>query len=141
VAIDPTSFLGYEQRGLARFELGDTVGARRDGESAVQLGSREVAEALLAVVDAAVHDTVSARTRIERLRAAIKNVDRLSAFESTALAYALLAVGDTTAALDALERTEPRGRFLLYGIRSLVGLQPSPRLARLINEIRTASDR
>jgi len=136
VAIDPTSFLGYEQRGYASFLLGDTAGARRDGEAAIRLGSREYAEALLAIVDAAVHDTASARARIERLRAAIKNSERLSVFESTALANALVAVGDTSAGLDALERTQPRGRFLWYGIRGLVGLQPSPRLERLIDEIR-----
>ncbi len=136
VAIDPTSFLGYEQRGYASFLLGDTAGARRDGEAAIRLGSREYAEALLAVVDAAVHDTASARARIERLRAAIKNSERPSVFESTALANALVAVGDTAAGLDALERTQPRGASLWYNIRGLVGLQPSPRLERLIREIR-----
>jgi len=43
---------------------------------------------------------------------------------------------DTAAALDALERAQPRGAFLWYAIRGLNGLQPSPRLERLIREIR-----
>ncbi|MGH7538049.1 MAG: hypothetical protein ACREMF_05405 [Gemmatimonadales bacterium] len=90
----------------------------------------------MVLVDVAARETASARARIERLRAAVKHPKRPTVFESGALSVALVAVADTAAALDALERTQPRGAFLWYSIRGLVGLQPSPRLERLVREIR-----
>jgi hypothetical protein len=136
VAIDPTFFLGYEQRGFARFFLGDTAGARRDGEAAVRLGDLDYGESLMALMEVAARDTASARARIDRLREAVRDPERPTVFQSGALAIALVAVGDTAAALDALERAQPRGALLWYNIRGLVGLQPSPRLERLIRVIR-----
>jgi len=70
------------------------------------------------------------------VREAVRDPERPTVFQSCALAVALVAVGDTAAALEALERAQPRGALLWYYIRGLVGLLPSPRLERLIRESR-----
>jgi TolB-like protein len=139
VAVDPSFFFPFQQRGLIRLELGDTAGARRDATTAVQLGDVDFSHGILALLDGAAGDTGSARTKVERLRAAVKHPDHPTVFENTALAMALIGVGDTSGALTALEQARPRGAFLWYSMRSIlnvVHLPPSPRLTRLIQECR-----
>lgn len=129
VALDPAFAPGYSSRGWDRFMLRDTAGARRDAETALRLDSDDVfAAALLTHLDAAGHDSASARARVGRLRAALPA-------GSFGLAIAQLAVGDTAAALDWLER-QPRGPTLWHTLRDFVLLQPSPRVERLIRESR-----
>jgi len=139
VAMDPSFFFGFQQRGIVRLELGDSAGARRDAMTAVQLGDVDFSHGILALLDGAAGDTGSARARVEYLRAAVKHSDRPTVFESSALAMALVGVGDTSGALTALEQARPRGAFMWYNLRAvlkLVHLPPSPRLNRLIQECR-----
>jgi TolB-like protein/Flp pilus assembly protein TadD len=139
VAMDPSFFFSFQQRAFVRLELGDSAGARRDGTTAIQLGDVDFSHGVLALLDAASGDTVSARARVERLRAAVQHRDRPTVFENSALAMALIGVGDTSGALTALEQAQPRGAFLWYSLRAIlnvVHLPSSPRLNRLIQESR-----
>ncbi|HEY6060557.1 MAG TPA: hypothetical protein VIV10_08230 [Gemmatimonadales bacterium] len=139
VAMDPSFFFGFQNRGLIRLEVGDSAGARRDATRAIQLGDVDFSHGVLALLDAAGGDTISARARVERLRSTVKHPDRPTVFENGALAMALIGVGDTSGALDALEHAQPRGAFLWYALRQIlrvVHLSPSPRLDRLIEELR-----
>jgi TolB-like protein len=139
VAMDPSFFFGFQQRGIVRLELGDSAGARRDATTAVQLGDVDFSHGVLALLDGAAGDTISARVRVQYLRAAVKHSDRPTVFEGSALAMALIGVGDTSGALSALEQAQPRGLFLWYSLRAVLNvthLSPSPRLNRLIQECR-----
>ena len=139
VAMDPSFFFGFQQRGIVRLDLGDSAGARRDATTAVQLGDVDFSHGVLALLDGAAGDTDSARARVQYLRAAVKHSDRPTVFESSALAMALTAIGDTSGALSTLERAQPRGLFLWYSLRAVLKvthLPPSPRLDRLIQESR-----
>jgi len=139
VAMDPSFFFAYQDRAFIRLALGDTAGARRDATTAVQLGDEDWSHALLAVLNAATGDGSAARAGANRLRTAMKDPDRPSVGEGTALAAALIAVGDSSGALDALERTQPRGAYLWYIVRAvllLVHWPRSERLDRLIRESR-----
>jgi TolB-like protein len=130
LAIDPALTIGYESRAWARFMVGDTAGARRDAITALRFDSDDdVCEALLVHLDVAGHDTAAARIRIRRLRTAPQPRED----EGFGLAVASLAVGDTAAALEWLER-QPRGPSLLVTLREFVLLPPSPRVERLIRE-------
>ena len=130
VTIDPALAGAYNNRGWSKFMLGDTAGARRDAETTLRLDSTfDVAAAILVHLDAAWHDTASARARIGRIRAGLPSPDS----GSFGLAIALLAVGDTAGALDWLER-QPRDQDLWDTLRSFVLLQPSPRVERLMRE-------
>lgn len=139
VAMDPSFFFAYQNRAYVRLAQGDTAGARSDATLAVELGDVDWSHGLLAVLDAASGDTSAARARVDWLRSTVKDPDRPGVTVAAALASALMAVGDTSAAFDAIERAYPRGGYLWYGVRALVSVfhwPSSTRLERLIQECR-----
>lgn len=136
LTMDPSFFFAYQNRAYIRLAMGDTAGARRDATTAIQLGDVDWSHGLLAVIDAARGDTSSSRARIAWLRSTVKPGDRPGVAVGTALAEALFAVGDTSGALEALERTRPCGAYLWYAVRAVVLVVHWPRSERLDQLIR-----
>lgn len=99
VALDPASALVRARRAIARLRAGDVHGAQEDAELANRLQSGSIViENILAVVVARAGDSRQARALIAHWAGRTDN---------SFVAAALLAVGDTSEALDRLERLSP----------------------------------
>lgn len=131
VALDPASAFLRRWRALARLWGGDVHGAREDAELANRLQPGDIImESVLATVLGHVGDSVRARGLMAHWPG--RN-------EHWLIMAALVAVGDTAAALDRLERASPVP-YLWTGLRrpEFDTLHGNPRYARLLAALRPA---
>ena len=131
VALDPASAFSRRWRALARLWGGDVRGAQEDAELANRLQPGDIVmESVLAIVLA--HAGDSARARALMAHWPGRN-------EHWLIMAALVAVGDTAAALDRLERASPVP-YLWAGLRrpEFDALHGHPRYERLVARLRPA---
>jgi len=129
VALDPASAFSRRWRALARLWAGDVPGAQEDAELANRLQPRDIVmESVLATVLAHAGDSSRARALLAHWPA--RN-------EHWLIMAALVAVGDTGAALDRLERASPVP-YLWAGLRrpEFDALHGNPRYERLVAVLR-----
>ena len=129
VALDPASAFSRRWRALARLWAGDVPGALEDAELANRLQPGDVVmESVLAIVAAHAGDRTRARTLMGHWPG--RN-------EHWLIMAALVAVGDTAAALDRLERASPVP-YLWAGLRrpEFDALHGNARYARLVAALR-----
>jgi DNA-binding winged helix-turn-helix (wHTH) protein/TolB-like protein/Flp pilus assembly protein TadD len=129
VALDPASAFSRRWRALARLWAGDVPGAQEDAELANRLQPRDIVmESVLATVLAHAGDSARARALLAHWPA--RN-------EHWLIMAALVAVGDTGAALDRLERAAPVP-YLWAGLRrpEFDALHGNPRYERLVAAVR-----
>jgi len=129
VALDPASAFSRRWRALARLWAGDVPGAQADAELANRLQPRDIVmESVLATVLAHAGDSARARALLAHWPA--RN-------EHWLIMAALVAVGDTGAALDRLERAAPVP-YLWAGLRrpEFDALHGNPRYERLVTALR-----
>ena len=129
VALDPASAFSRRWRPLARLWAGDVRGAQEDAELANRLQPSDIImESVLAIVVAHAGD----RTRARRLMAHWPGRN-----EHWLIMAALVAAGDTAAALDRLERASPVP-YLWAGLRrpEFDALRGNPRYERLVAALR-----
>jgi len=132
IALDPTFWVAYLRRAETRLLMHDAAGALADAEMAVRLGPGPV-ECILAAALAQAGDTTRARSIVRRLTTA--PISDLSPEWCTA--RAILALGDTAAALDRLDHV-PRTALLWVGLRrpEFDALRGNPRFERAVAESR-----
>ena len=126
VLLEPSSAVFRHRRALVRLWVGDVTGARADEEFAVRLapGNSRI-ESTLAIAFAKSGDTTRARRLIPSATSA--------PLESIYAGAALLAVGDTAAALARLEHAPPDpGSWSLLQWPWFDGLRGNPRFERLV---------
>jgi tetratricopeptide (TPR) repeat protein len=131
VALDPASAFSRRWRALARLWAGDVRGAQEDAELANRLQPGDIVmESVLATVLAHAGDSARARALIAHWPG--RN-------EHWLIMAALVAVGDTAAALDRLERASPVP-YLWAGLRrpEFDALHGTPRYERLVAALRPA---
>jgi DNA-binding winged helix-turn-helix (wHTH) protein/TolB-like protein/Flp pilus assembly protein TadD len=131
VALDPASAFSRRWRALARLWAGDVRGAQEDAELANRLQPGDIVmESVLATVLA--HAGDSARARALMAHWPGRN-------EHWLIMAALVAVGDTVAALDRVERASPVP-YLWAGLRrpEFDALHGNPRYERLVAALRPA---
>src|SRR6266849_6331780 len=131
VALDPASAFSRRWRALARLWVGDLAGAQEDAELANRLQPGDIVmESVLATVLARAGDSARARALMAHWPG--RN-------EHWLIMAALVAVGDTAAALDRLERASPVP-YLWAGLRrpEFDALHGSPRYERLLATLRPA---
>jgi DNA-binding winged helix-turn-helix (wHTH) protein/TolB-like protein len=131
VALDPASAFSRRWRALARLWAGDVRGAQEDAELANRLQPGDIVmESVLAIVLARAGDSARARALLAHWPG--RN-------EHWLIMAALVAVGDTAAALDRLERASPVP-YLWAGLRrpEFDTLHGNPRYARLLATLRPA---
>jgi Flp pilus assembly protein TadD len=129
VALDPASAFSRRWRALARLWAGDVRGAQEDAELANRLQPGDIVmESVLAIVVAHAGDRSRARTLMAHWPG--RN-------EHWLIMAALVAAGDTTAALDRLERASPVP-YLWTGLRrpEFDALHGNPRYERLVAAVR-----
>ena len=129
VALDPASGFSRRWRALARLWAGDVRGAQEDAELANRLQPGDIVmESVLATVLAHAGDSVRARALMAHWPG--RN-------EHWLIMAALVAVGDTAAALDRLERASPVP-YLWAGVRrpEFDALHGNPRYERLVAALR-----
>jgi len=131
VALDPASAFSRRWRALARLRRGDVSGAREDAELANRLQPGDmVMESVLATVLARAGDSSRARALIAHWPGRT---------DHWLIMAALVAVGDTAAALDRLERASPVP-YLWAALRrpEFDALHGNPRYERLLTALRPA---
>jgi len=131
VALDPASAFSRRWRALARLWAGDVRGAQEDAELANRLQPGDIVmESVLATVLARAGDSGRARALMAHWPG--RN-------EHWLIMAALVAVGDTAAALDRLERASPVP-YLWAGLRrpEFDALHGNPRYERLLGTLRPA---
>ncbi len=131
VALDPASAFSRRWRALARLWAGDVGGAQEDAELANRLQPGDIVmESVLAIVLAHAGDSGRARALMAHWPG--RN-------EHWLIMAALVAVGDTAAALDRLERASPVP-YLWAGLRrpEFDALHGNPRYERLLATLRPA---
>ena len=129
VALDPGSAFSRRWRALARLLAGDVRGAQEDAELANRLQPGDIVmESVLAIVVAHAGDRTRARTLMAHWPG--RN-------EHWLIMAALVAAGDTAAALDRLERASPVP-YLWAGLRrpEFDALHGNPRYERLVAALR-----
>lgn len=129
VALDPGSAFSRRWRALARLWAGDVRGAQEDAELANRLQPGDIVmESVLAIVVAHAGDRTRARTLMAHWPG--RN-------EHWLIMAALVAAGDTAAALDRLERASPVP-YLWAGLRrpEFDALRGNPRYERLVATLR-----
>ena len=134
VALDPASAFSRRWRALARLWGGDMRGAQEDAELANRLQPGDIVmESVLAIVVARAGDRARGRTLMAHWPG--RN-------EHWLIMAALVAVGDTAAALDRLERAERASPvpYLWAGLRrpEFDALHGNPRYERLVAALRPA---
>jgi DNA-binding winged helix-turn-helix (wHTH) protein/TolB-like protein/Flp pilus assembly protein TadD len=131
VALDPASAFSRRWRALARLWAGDMRGAQDDAELATRLQPGDIVmESVLATVLAHAGDS-------SRARALMAHWPRRN--EHWLIMAALVAMGDTAAALDRLERASAVP-YLWAGLRrpEFDALHGNPRYERLLAALRPA---
>jgi len=131
VALDPASAFLRRWRALARLGGGDVRGAREDAELANRLQPGDIVmESVLATVLARAGDSAQARALVAHWPGRT---------EHWLIMAALVAVGDTAAALDRLERASPVP-YLWRALRrpEFDALHGNPRYERLLAALRPA---
>jgi DNA-binding winged helix-turn-helix (wHTH) protein/TolB-like protein len=131
VALDPASAFSRRWRALARLWGGDVRGAQEDAELANRLQPGDIVmESVRAIVLARAGDSARARALMAHWPG--RN-------EHWLIMAALVAVGDTAAALDRLERASPVP-YLWAGLRrpEFDALHGNPRYERLLAALRPA---
>jgi tetratricopeptide (TPR) repeat protein len=134
VALDPASAFSRRWRALARLWAGDVRGAQEDAELANRLQPGDIVmESVLAIVVAHAGDGARARTLMAHWPG--RN-------EHWLIMAALVAAGDTAAALDRLERASPVP-YLWAGLRrpEFDALHGNPRYERLVAALRPTGAR
>ena len=129
VALDPASAFSRRWRALARLWAGEVRGAQEDAELANRLQPGDVVmESVLAIVLARAGDRARARALMAHWPG--RN-------EHWLIMAALVAVGDSAAALDRLERASPVP-YLWAGLRrpEFDALHGNPRYERLLAALR-----
>jgi adenylate cyclase len=129
VALDPASALVRARRAVARLRAGDVRGAQEDADFANRIQPGNILlESILAVLLARAGDTTQARALIAHWPGRTDN-----AF----IWAALIAVGDTTAALDRMERAAPSPELWVALHRpEFDALHGNPRYERLLVALR-----
>jgi serine/threonine-protein kinase len=140
LALDPAADYAYVLRAVMRLGAGDLVEARADAETAVRLhaGYQRPGEAVLALVDIRVGDTSAARTRVQQMLRDGSALAHPTVADAAWVARALVALRDSAAALDLLERVHPQGARLWFYLRApdFDPLRETPRFRHLIKESR-----
>ena len=141
LVIDPTAWYAYSPRVRVRLLLGDFDGARADVQATLHFAPGYAAEVASALVEARTGDTVAARAHLERLLREIPALPDsepagIPARQGSLVAMVFVALGDSSGALDVLERVRPRASLLWFYLRSpeLDRIRSNPRFARLVEE-------
>jgi adenylate cyclase len=148
IVAEPASYFAYGQRGQVRLLLGDPSGAHRDAEMLRDLSPagyrpyRLRAQMLLSGAELQQGDSTAARERIHRLIRE-EQIGRPTVLEGWYLGMALVALGEHDAAIDLLERVQPRGAKLWFGLRmpEFDAVRAHPRFQRLVAEARPPAAR
>ena len=111
--VDPGFYSSYGLRGLAKLRLGDTAGARADGEMSLRLVPSDPlrGEFVLAMALAAAGDSAQAR-RVAARMAARLGAGAPPMWDAWYVALALVGVGEHDMAADVLARVQARERGL-----------------------------
>jgi tetratricopeptide (TPR) repeat protein len=130
-------------RSLVRLHLGDVPGALADARLAARLNTTtngRLTDARLAMAEAAAGDTAAARARLAPFLADYARADTIIVRSGFELAMALMAVGDSSRALEVIERTRPRGAWLWSYLvfPEFDPLRANPRFRRVYEEARPA---
>jgi tetratricopeptide (TPR) repeat protein len=143
LSMNPRLPRAYELRSIARLRRGDVRPAWIDAETGRRLGAEIPGQAVSALVDIAAHDTASARTRLRALRGRLGSMRRLPASDAAYVALGFTAVGDRAAAIDVLERVQPRNGelYLVLHRPGFEPLQSDTRFARLLEAARVGASR
>jgi serine/threonine-protein kinase len=136
VAADPEFYAAYFQRTWIRLRAGDLTGARSDAEAALRFSppsEQYYGLAPLAAVAAYAGDTVTARQLMTRAAAPFLG-RRPGPLVVQVLAFGFVATGDRVAALEWIERAEPRGALLWWNLLypALDPLRGDPQFQRLV---------
>jgi TolB-like protein len=127
VALGPTEWVGRYLRAVTRLRTGDAPGALDEARLAIRLDSNLETSALLALALARSGDTAAARAFVQAWSGAPVPI------YSIGFAPALVALGDTAAALAVLERMPPSpGRWGRLHFPELDPLHGTPRYERLL---------
>jgi TolB-like protein/Flp pilus assembly protein TadD len=135
--IDPRQARAYIMRARAHLGLGNTAAARRDAATALPLASglvRLEAATALAIVAVAEGDTSLARAFTAEME---RELGEHLGFANAYVALVMVAVGDTTRALDILARTPP-SVLLAWVLRfpEFDGLRRLPQFQRVVEATR-----
>ena len=113
LAMDSTRWQDYLYRPRALLAAGDTAAALRDARLGAQKsGGQRIALALLSNIEARSGITTGVRERLDPLVEFYRGRKDIPVRDGYEIAAALVAVGDTSRALDVLERTSPKGAWL-----------------------------
>lgn len=140
LAADPELYVAYAFRTFVRLRAGDVAGARSDAEAALRFsppGELYYGLAPLAALRARDGDTTAARALMVRATDLFGN-RQPGPLVVQMLSFGLVATGQPAAAVDWLERCEPRGAVLWWSMRApeLDAIRADPRFQRLFAESR-----
>ena len=144
VSVSPSGWFSLTFRSKTRLNAGDFTGALEDARAAVRLADpdgQELAQSNLALAEARSGDTATARSLLESLltsRARGGSTADSLHVRGYDLVLTLVALGDTSRALDLLERIRPRGAWL-WSYLVFPGFDPiraQPRFQRVYREAR-----
>lgn len=136
VAVAPEFHAAYLDRAWVLLQSGETAAARTDAETAMRLApdDYEAIRGVLAATRAAAGDTSHARAGLDSLIGRLPGGDVREA-QVANIAMPLVALGDTTRALDLIERAHPRGAMLWWNLRwpEFDALRTAPRFRRVVD--------
>ena len=107
LSINPRVAKAYELRAMARLQRGDVRPAWVDAETGRRLGAELAGRAVSVLVDVAAHAPRRAHAH-QGVRRQIDAKKSVNADEGGYVALGLVAIGDRAAALNVLERVQPR---------------------------------
>lgn len=138
--VDPGFYAAYDLRARVLLALHRVPDARRDGEAAARLGAGIPAMlyGTLALLDVHGGDTTAARRQLDLLWSAMQDRQRPTPTEGLGAAMASIALGDTAAAVDVLERVCPHDGLFWFFLRmpEFDAIRAHPRFQRVVASTR-----